>query len=273
MLSAKETDRLHSWKSTQGHEKMLRYIDDLVRNKNFRKDIKKLRQSWKKRDDMFGGGAYYSWKPEQRKKHDEMNDSLHSIIQGYELLRKRCKKLLRDKVFKQEEKIAFNYALDLDLIWLAVTLMDETKEYHEIAIAHPDPVDMCFLTDLHEDELSPFNKGEEIIYLNLRRHLRIAAYPVAICLNQRASKRDVLDYVEKRWDWIEGMRSNYREKVLKNRKRKHNQKMIDYIWNNKAITPKKLKEKLDKEFPKNGLVYYEISKIITTETQRRNKDI
>lgn len=272
MVKANRANELHTWKLTQGNNKMLRYVEDLIRNKNFQKDIRRLRRLNRKNEDAFPKGAYDNWTIEQKKKHDDFNNECSDIIDGYELLRKRSKKLFRGKGFVQEEKIAYNYALDLEMQWFAMALMDKTNPYPELALSG-DPVDMCCLVDACEEQLRPFNKGDEIIYLNAKRHLRLAAYPIAVCINQRASKRDVLDYIEKRWDWVEGMRSGYKEKTLKIRKRKYSQEMIDYLWENRMIPPKKIKEHLDKKFPKNGLVYYEISKIIHLEVERRHKDI
>lgn len=272
MIKASRANELHTWKLTQGNGKMLRYIEELIRNKNFQKDIRRLRRLNRKSEVSRPKGLYSTWTSEQKKKSDDFSNECSGIIEGYELLRKRCKKLLRSRGFAQEEKIAYNYGLDLELQMFALGLMDNTNLYPELALSG-DPVDMCCLVDACEEQLRPFNKGDEIIYLNAKRHLRLAAFPIAICINQRASKRDVLDYIEKRWDWVEGMRSSYKEKTLKLRKRKHSQEIIDYLWENRMFPAKKIKESLNKEFPNNGLVYYEISKIIHLEVERRHKDI
>ncbi len=273
MKSVKIAEEGHSWPPTQGTNKMLRYIEDLIRNKNFRKDIKKLRQFEKKQNALDGSGNFDTYTPEQKKRHNDFNNEFDFIIKGYELLRKRCKKLLRTKYFIQEEKIASKYGLDLDLLMFAKALIDETDPYPQLSLQAGSIVDMCQLVDFCDDELNPANKGEEIIYLNTKRQLMLASYPIAICINQKASKRDVLDYIEKRWKWIENAQTLYQEKAFKIRKRKHSQEMIDFIWENKTLPAKKIKEKLNEKFPKNGLIYHEITKLIQLEKQRRSKEI
>ena len=48
------------------------------------------------------------------------------------------------------------------------------------------------------------------------------AYPVSIKIHRLASKRDVLDFIEKRWDYIEkNYLELYRGKLYKNKRRKN----------------------------------------------------
>ncbi len=263
--------RANQPRPTQGQAKMLRYIEDLIRNKQFKRLIKRLRNLSKLR--TMPKGNYYDWTLEEQKKHDGINNELHSIAQGYEALRKRCKKVLRKKDSVVREKIASDYGLDNDLINHALALLGKNEETIKWSKKEIDP-DMCKLIDLYEEEMSPLNKGEEIIYLNLVRQLLITAYPVAIAIHPRASKRDVLDYIEKRWKWIDAKQWMFNQKgALKIKKRKHSQEMIDFIWANRSLPAKQIEKKLNKKFPNNELVYYEISKIIQIEKQRRFKDL
>lgn len=252
---------------TQGHVKMLRYLQDIVRNENFKDVLKKLRKTDKKRQQP--EGTYYDWTLKQQKEHDAINAELNSIIQGYELLRKRCKKILRDKNFIHRETIASDYGLDYELSTIAISMLDKEDVERAELVYGSEPVDLCRMLHVYEDELSPFNKGEEIIYLNPSRQLTRIVYPVAVGIHSKASKRDVLDYIEKRWKWIESSFRFAEQKPMKIRKRKNSQEMLDFIWSVRFFPAKEIKEKLDEKFPKNGLVYYEISKIIHLETQKR----
>ncbi len=255
-------------KTTQGHTKMMRYISDLVRNKYFQRAIKKLRRTEKY--FQIPTGYYKDWTPEQQKKHDEINQELASIISGYELLRKRCKKVLADRHFLYSKKIAYDFGLDGNLQNLARALAEKNIEKVKFWEGYiGDEADMCIPATAYEDEMSPLNKGDEIIYLSPRRQLSLIAYPVAIRIHPKAAKRDVLDYIEKRWKWIEALLRLKDEKALKTRKRKYSKEMLDFIWGNRFVPGKEMKKKLDDKFLHNGIEYYEIYKIISLEKARR----
>jgi hypothetical protein len=262
-------------KETQGHDKMLRYIEDLVRNKEFRKQIKRLRSLGKY--SATPDGYYKDWSPEEQKRHDWINDELGSIINGYESLRKRTNRIIKTKDNLVKENIALNYGLDNNLISLASYKIknNNSNSSNEVDFRYYDESpDMCRVIDIYDDELNPENPGEEIIYMRHDRQLLFCANPVAIAINQRASKRDVLDYVEKKWSNIEMTLRNFDDKKpLRLRKRKHPQEMVDLIWENQSLPPKQILEKLDNKFPNNVFVYYEITKIIQLERKRRHGTI
>lgn len=255
---------------TQGEVKMERYINDLIRNKDFQRKIKKLRKKSRK----YPEGMYDTWTKDEQEKHDRINREIGEIIDGYEKLRKRCKKLFGDDFSKIQSTISEVYELDVDQIGYIECLF--SPKYKKIVdfMKSRAELDMCKISDFHDDELNPANKGEEIIYLNRRRQLFLNAYPIAVCIHPRASKRDVIDFIEKRWKWIEyNFLRNYAEKKLKYGRRKHGQEMLDFLWQNRFLPSQKLKEKLDHKFPKNGLVYFEIAKILQLEKDKRLRNL
>lgn len=245
-------------KITQGSQKILRYIEDLVRNKNFRKDLKRFRNLRKK-----------SLKTDISR---DINDELWTIIQGYEELRKRTQKILNDDLFKIREKIADKYGLDFDLVDFASAVSNKNEELKKLIKVYAEDIDMCRITNLRDDYLNPANKGEEIIYLRQKTQLFYTAYPVAIAINAKATKRDVLDFIEKKWPWIDSQR--FQEmKPLRIRPRKYKQEIIDFLWEYQSLTSKTLKNKLDENFPKNGIVYFEINNLLRDERKRRNQEL
>lgn len=260
-------------KETQGRKKMLLYLEELVRNKNFIKLLKKVKKQQKK--NRMPEGMYVDWTPEQQKEHDYFNDEYCSIVDGYEMLRKRCKKLLRDKNHIARQQIASGYGLDNDLINFAVAMHSKSEEsikFYKNYLQGFDDIDMCKVLNIYEETMSPFNKGEEIIYLRNDLQVLFNACPIAIAINSNASKRDVLDFIEKRWEWIDSILRQFdKQKGLKIRERKYNQEMIDFIWENRGLTSKQIKTKLDEKFTTNNLVYFEIAKIIQLEKKRREK--
>jgi len=236
-------------KTTQGHQKMLQYIEDLKRNKPFLKIFRKY----------------------DKQSSEEKIDNVFFIIKEYEKLNKITKKLLKKYESDYEKitvKMAEEYGLDSDLLNYIHFSLD--KKLNKCNLYKND-VDMCVYNDNYDESLGYRTLPDVPLILNrvYRNHLR--AYPISIDIHKYASKRDVLDFIEKKWDWIYknnlGFYTEYEK--IRFRKRKQNQKIIDFIWNNKRLKAKEIKVLLDKEFPHNGLVYYEINKIISIEKDRR----
>ncbi len=255
-------------KVPQGVAKMEAYIQELVRNKPFRVALKSTR--WPKK--LRTVARYDEMTPEQRKAFDRFNAEIGPLLEGYELLRKKAKRIFGGRHFRKAEALAERYGLDQPLATFAEALLTKGPDlkYVETARLMAD-LDMCRVLEAH-DFIHPFNKGEEIIHLNSRLKLQLLAYPVAIGIHPRASKRDVLDYIEKRWPWIEanfGLRDGVEAGALKIKKRKHSQKLLDFLWENRQSPPKTLKKRLDEEFPGNGLVYFEITRLLRYERQKR----
>ena len=256
-------------KQTQGRVKMLRYLEDLVRNVGFKRTIKRLLKYEKQE---FPSGNHRDWTPEQQKRGDYINHELSEIANEYERLKRRCNKLMKTPIYLTKQEIAEGYGLDMNLIWLVETMLADDKEMQKIAMAHADP-EMCRYTSRYWEEMYAMNRGDDFLWLRPDRQMEILAFPVSISINRYASKRDVIDYIEKKWKFIESALGEYRDKSLKLKSRKFNQVMIDFIWDNKAIKSQEIVKLLDVKFPKHGLAYYEVSKLIQIEKQRRERNI
>jgi hypothetical protein len=185
-------------------------------------------------------------------------------------LRKRANKLLQSKYSLYRHQIAYDFGLDGFLQNFAKALIEKdpaTIQFWEQYIG--GDADMCMWAAAYMDEMWPTNEGDEIIHLSPQRQLSLIAYPVAIRIHSRAAKADVLDYIEKQWIWIESLLRQDGAKLLKLRKRKHSQEMLDFIWDNQNIPAKKLEKMIDEKFPHNGLIYSEIYKLISLEKEKR----
>lgn len=256
---------------TQGRRKMKRYINDLIRNKPFVKSVKKLLKIRQK--DEPTPYKYEDMTPEQKSKHDYVNKEIGEIIKGYEKLRKRCKKLLRDDYMKIATDIAEEYGLDgIQIQYIEHLLANNDKKNSDTVkyLEELAELDMCKVENLYDTDLNPLNKGEEIIYLDNQRQLLRNAYPVAICIHPRAAKRDVLDFVKKKWLYIEAAMYDFSEgKKLKYRKRKYSQELRDIIWENRTLPTNRISQILDEKFPNNDLLYFDINKIKSLEKKKR----
>ncbi len=238
-------------KETQGHKKMLQYVEDLKRNKRFLRDLSKYKKYSKNIDTAFNNGFY-------------------NLIEKYQQLNKNTKKFIKkyEKDFERiTSKIAENYGLDRNLLGFITWSMNE--KVNRFSNYYEDYLDMCIYDD--SNDYSDSDHPDLPMLLNPVRRNHLQAYPVSISIHKFASKRDVLDYIEKKWDSIyNNILSTYTDgKRVRFRKRKLERKIVDFIWNNKNRKVQEIKELLDKEFLGNGLAYYEIHKIIAIEKVRR----
>lgn len=265
MTDKKRATKAQEPQETQGQRKMSRYIDDLIRNKTFLHDLKRLKKAIVK-TGIFTEGPYDSWSKEEQKRHDAINTEIGAILTEYERLRKRCNKLFHDKPFKIHQKIADTYDLDIELL---ASAQSRAKKYDDNFLHFAFETDVCRIEPLHDDNLIPANNGEEIIHIKPHEQIHLRVYPAGISIHRKATKRDVLDFIEKRWSWIEPLLRLADEKILIARQRKHSREISDFLWKNRTIKPKQLKKLLDVSFPSNGLAYYEINKIIYEERRRR----
>ncbi len=252
---------------TQGQTKMLRLVDDLIRNKLFMRSLKRVIRARNKLYKQYDKGGYKEWTKEEQAEHDFINKELGEIIDEYEKLKRRTHKVLHDKQYKVKEKIASVYGLDGYLIELAIARYK--KDTYATSNALIQGGDMCRIHSDLDDQISNFNRGDDWIKLHPRKQIEMVAYPISIAIHRNASKRDVLDFIEKSWWIINKPMKESEDKTYRARKRKYDQKMLDFIWQNHSLSSVKLKEKLNKEFPKNDLAYYEMSKLIQLEKQKR----
>ena len=251
-------------KITQRHEKIILYINELIRNKFFLDELKKIEES-----DLEPKGQYDTWTKEQRERSDFINKELGGIIDDYVKVKKRCEKLFKGERWKLQEKMTYEYGIDLNLLTYVRCLLEE--KYKSIILHFEDYAEMCRIENEFDEQIIPFNPADDFIHLNPAKKSELIAYPVSIKIHSMASKRDVLDFIEKRWNWIDNtLRQTKEEKALKiKRKKKHSQELLDFIWDSKELPAKTIKTKLDDKFPNNGLAYYEISKLIQLEKIKR----
>lgn len=192
------------------------------------------------------------------------------LLERYETVTNEVKaelKKKRSKINKIIFELAETYGLDFDT-YQGIAISDLiTKK--DLTL---NSIDFCTITDNYDEyfnEVFPPTPFE----FNTIKQAHIKAYPVSIDINKFATKNDVLDFLEKRWDEIEDYLQEYRGKKLRIRRRKLDRKITDFIWEHKNLTGKEIKKELDKEFPNNGLAYHEIGKIKSIENQRRFKKL
>lgn len=244
-------------KPTQSQTKLLQYIEDLRRNEYFMQKISRLKE-------------LMNTDEHEKASHTEevgMDRLFSEYVEYEDELLDRVEKLTHEynKIIEQLSK---DYGIDHDTI--TTIFMYDISEKDELV---QSPVfDLCTVTDNYERDLS--DEGQPIpIFLDTYRQSHIRAYPVSIDLHRFASKRDVLDFVDKRWDMIEASLRQYNDegKPTRFRKRKYDLEIIDYIWANRSMPHSTIAEQLAAKFPDNphALSYVEVQKIILAEKLRR----
>ena len=111
-------------------------------------------------------------------------------------------KLKTEKNYKKKRKLyvelAEKYGIDSDLLFYIFNRLYPNKE----DIDWGELIDVCQIED-NDDAISYKEEHQLPIKKDLIRLMNMLAYPISIKIHRLASKRDVLDFIEKRWDYIE----------------------------------------------------------------------
>ncbi len=236
-------------KETQGHKKLQQYLADLKRNKHFMAKVKQLRKLTKNSD-----------KDKRVKQFEVILDKYKALSEEFMTLFPEDDYIPHWKIY---DEIAEEYGLDDELMHgiLLEDIMGKSDYLGEVC-------DLAVMRDTVDLLLHPEDAWMPPM-INHRLQTFVSAYPVSINIHKFATKRDVLDYINKNWDIIVSFIEDYRENKVNFRQRKLDRKITDFIWEHKNLSLKELKKELDKSHPNNGLVYNEIGKIISLEKRRR----
>lgn len=231
-------------KKTQGQKKLKQILEDARRNATFSKKVRQLAKA----------------KPKYTSKHLEF---LYAAYRKYLFLLATFRKefLLSVKNYQLRRALCRDYGIDpvlLDrLVHAARNDRLEGWDFSEetsgdmCMVETKDDADL--IEDIHNFHLTTVDQTDREVY------------PIKLSIHRFASKRDVLDFVDKQWNLI----SPYlEEKRIKERKLPR--EVLDFIWKHKNKKAKDIAELVSDKYPKHSLVYYEINKILSEEKKRRN---
>lgn len=244
-------------KQTQGQKKLLQYLEDLKRNEIFMGKLNRLK-------------TISNSKKKNNKGEEKKGNSFNEWLEKYGKYMKWLKKIKSHKtnLDKIYEQLAEEYGVDVTL--LDTLQMIPLLKRGKLMSSYED---FCTIRDDQDIILNHDIFGDPPIELDKREIYHMMAYPISINIHKFASKRDVLDFIEKRWDIIENLLEIYRgEKKIRFRKRKLSREMFDFLWDNKSSDAKELTAIFNSKF-KQTLAYYEVYKIIEQERKRRLKKI
>ena len=164
---------------TQGQRKLQILLDDLMRNRHFRRYAKKLSK-------LFDSDEYWG-------RYEEIDNATRNLYHQYfdwDTAVKAVIKRDRSGIRQITDAMAIKYGLDSHLIH-DVILEALANNETSVKIGYWD--DMCSVNDDYDENLNKFTPRTPFILDTLKQQ-RILAYPVSISINRFASKRDILDF-------------------------------------------------------------------------------
>lgn len=125
---------------------------------------------------------------------------------------------------------------------------------------------LCLLADLAEERAEPFNKD------TTKADDKI--YPIAIRISPYASKRDIVDYVNKMFPLIKRWQKTYTDPKIKigkvKRKKPAIQERNGFIYENRGLSINETKKLVEEKFGES-LDYEYIGKIRSDEMRKRKE--
>lgn len=135
-------------------------------------------------------------------------------------------------------------------------------------------LDVCELydeVDEYLDENSPmdFNTPPS---RDPRRRTQLYAFPIHIGISPQATKRDVLDFVSKRWKSIRNMLDLYLEnpKIVRSKPKSERN---EFIWKNRNLSARKVADLVNKKYPEENLTYSDINSVLYYLRKRRKSKL
>lgn len=258
---------------TQGRRKMWNYFFEISQSTEFLKEVEKVRKSIEKpereyylKDDKDGNIEIFFKKIRKKVTSKEIKKIVEQI--------KKDKKLSRNNLRKGIYKICKKYYLH-PLYW--GPLIEDIIIKDKIPKMFDDfGFDLClFLDQKEENEQYKLNKleGEESDTLELDDQF----FPLAIRISPYASKRDILNFVNKTYNSdIKFAQNHYLDEKIKIGKIKQRNSKIqnrnDFIYKNRTLPQKEIMKLVNKKFPNKKIYDYSyIGKIIYLEKKRRKE--
>ncbi len=203
--------------------------------------------------------------------------------QGQKKIRQYLKDLFENSEFKKDVgkvKGIKNQKKRVDAFWKLVEDYSVTTSFQDYVVDalsdrkpnfEEDPyLDMCFVTDEADEYLNEVFEYDYNTPVSQRKDKsnEILAFPVHIGINPMATKRDVLDFINKRWEHIRDLLNEYDDEPIRIRTRPK-EKRDELIWKHRDLPTKKILELLEKKYPEENLTYSDIHKILFNLKKRR----
>ena len=225
---------------------------DSSNNQKFKdpyKNSQGLKKLWNYFLNVVGTDKFQEQIKEIRRKYKIL---IGANTQFYQLPKDVSKSLMEDL-----ENLSNQYGLSYNTWWTSLEPYILTNE-----LVEPMDTDICILCDnINDPDLSK----EDIEH-----------YPVSVRISPYASKRDILDYIERFFPYILHTQKDYIDKNIKIGKfktRKTNiQERNDFIYKNRNLPRKEIMSLVGDKFGPNAVIDYGyIGKIISLEKKKRKE--
>ena len=178
---------------------------------------------------------------------------------GFKLGDKRLLNI--DSVHLYDDIIALSVKYGLNGILWAET-MSLLIKYN--IVQEPTGVGLCQLSDFTEGT----NENK------ISQYIRIYAHPISIKVSPYASKRSILDWIEKNFGAVQKLQAQYKNPEIKigqyRTKNTRIQQRNKFIWDNRNLSRQIILGKIKTKFGSSlNLGYQDIAKIISLEKKRR----
>jgi hypothetical protein len=155
------------------------------------------------------------------------------------------------------QELAERYSLDAypgSPLWQLIT--------SGVASADDADVGFCHIVDEATEVL---DRGSSCFLtppaLSWEQQHRLKLYPVHITVSPLATKREVIDYVAKRWPEIRGLLDTHRKKEPRVRKRPQGLR-DEFIWENRILPCKQLADMVNAKFSGESQTYSTVQAIV-----------
>lgn len=131
-------------------------------------------------------------------------------------------------------------------------------------------LDVCRLVDAkkeRDEDLDYFKATGDIVF---KRELDV--FPVHLMISAEASKRDVLDFINKNWQLVQVYMEDYKRNTPVIRE-KQNQERDNRIWEIQDLGAKMVASKINEEFPNTNFSYADVNKVLHRMRKKRKSDL
>lgn len=164
-------------------------------------------------------------------------------------------------------KLAYKYDIDYDSGSPLMAHLFNLDKY----LDGSQELDICRIYDMPDEFLNPLFPVDFDIPPSKHPQKRkdFTAYPIHLGISPKASKRDVLDFIQNRWDDIHYYLEMYGAQALRVRKRTKNERDM-YIWQNKDKPSQQIEDLVNQKYPDENITYSDINKILHRLKKRFN---
>ena len=253
---------IEDFRSTSGFKKLLNYLDEIVKKEHFQKTVKQIR---KKYNIPVDGFKEDKTKPSEFLKTSKGQMEIpYNTEQEWEFYKNHEIKI---EIYKEAKALSTQYEYQNELAEVFENYIHNNKI--EIMYEGTWKYNMCVVSDLVEEREDPYGQDYNENMDKL--------YPIAIRIRPEATKRDILDFINKMYKydihWSQLKYQKPKQKMGKSKKENTKvQERNDFIFANKDLPRKEIMKLITEKFGwQNNLDVAYIGKIISLETKKRKE--